>query len=298
MTNSKTVIQKVSPSKKMSGGHKDACIVIISGNNLGKIVTVDEKSIFIGRNQDCAITCNDPLTSRVHAEIFWKNNLLHIRYLDSTNGTFLNFEDIDDKEVMLNNGDKISVGETIFKFLTHDSIEKEFHDELYKLAVLDGLTQIYNRKHFDIIIQQEFSRAIRYENNLSLVICDIDNFKHVNDEYGHQAGDYVLREVSKILLQNIRDTDTLARYGGEEFVMIFHGVSEIGATECAEKIRKVIENTIFQFENTTIPITMSFGVGYVYAGIQNPDELIKLADENLYAAKENGRNQVVGYLAE
>ncbi len=169
---------------------------------------------------------------------------------------------------------------------------------LDNLANLDGLTGIYNHRYFQNILEQELNRSSRHNNPVSILLIDIDHFKKVNDTYGHQAGDFVLAEFSKIIKANIRQYDVLARYGGEEFVVILPETSTEAALLVAEKLRAIIEKTIFADNREKYQVTASFGQACVTPSPEDgsaKNTLINQADQALYQAKEKGRNQVVGY---
>lgn len=157
-------------------------------------------------------------------------------------------------------------------------------------AMTDSLTGLPNRGAFDVHMQSEFDRYRRYGNPLSLVVCDVDKFKHINDTHGHQAGDRVLQLISQQVKKGTRDTDLLARYGGEEFVVILPETDSEGAHQVAEKIRKQVESSPFHFKGKRVQITISCGIASFTPECQ-PEHVFEAADRALYAAKEGGRNQ-------
>ncbi len=161
--------------------------------------------------------------------------------------------------------------------------------ELKQLATKDALTGIYNRYKINTKIVEEIKRADRYGEPFGLAMFDIDHFKQVNDTYGHDAGDYVLQELSKIILNNIRETDSFGRWGGEEFMLLLPYTSEEKLVEIAEKMRQLVQE--HTFENVR-PITISIGVT-VYKKGEGISEVLKRVDMALYEAKSHGRNQVV-----
>lgn len=170
--------------------------------------------------------------------------------------------------------------------------QKELEKKLEKLALYDALTGLYNRGKFDEILKDELIRAQRYKRSISLLMLDIDFFKKVNDTYGHQAGDEVLKNIAYIISSAIRNSDYAARYGGEEFTVILPETNLTRAIELAERIRVTIEQKKFKIsENDTIQLTISIGIGSCSKEI-SPELLIKSADSALYKAKENGRNRV------
>ena len=144
------------------------------------------------------------------------------------------------------------------------------------------------------VLEREISRGHRYGRELSLIMFDIDHFKLVNDNFGNLAGDYVLKHLASVIKARIRREDIMARYGGEEFAIVLPEIDNVNAIRFSEKIRILVENTHFQFEDTTIPITISIGVSTSTDELHTIDEFIKLADDNLYEAKRTGRNCVVG----
>ncbi len=176
----------------------------------------------------------------------------------------------------------------LFK-MKYQYTEKEF------MSVLDGLTGLYNRRQFEIGLEQEFNRTKRHPADFSLAIMDIDFFKKVNDTYGHQYGDYVLKTVSDLLKQSFRKTDLLYRYGGEELVVIMPETNIDGATIPVQRLRSMVENYDFEYNGVKARVTISIGLTMNYQEFSSTAELLKSADDALYKAKEGGRNRVVLY---
>jgi two-component system, cell cycle response regulator len=264
---SKTVVTVISKiSEKPSD--REACLVVIYGIELGRKYNLEGNQIGIGRSSKADIQIDQESVSRNHARI---------------NGTGKNFA--------LRDGDFIKIGRTIFKFLSGGNIENAYHEEIYRLTTVDGLTQIFNRRYFLEQLDREVSRCKRYRRNLSLILFDIDHFKNINDSYGHLAGDYVLKQLATVIRGKIRREDVLARYGGEEFVIVLPEIDVGGATAFAEKVRKLVEKAPFRFEDTRIAVTVSVGAATCKEGDDAPS-LIKCADEKLYEAKNAGRNCV------
>jgi diguanylate cyclase (GGDEF)-like protein len=215
-----------------------------------------------------------------------------LRDLGSTNGTYVNDELVD--EYVLRDGDFIKIGRCIFKFLSGNNIENAYHEEIYRLTTIDGLTQVFNKRYFIETLEREIGRAQRYRRDLSLIMFDIDNFKHINDTYGHLAGDYVLKQLAAVIKARIRREDILSRYGGEEFAIILPEIDAYNSLQFAEKIRRLIEKAMFRFEDTDIPVTISIGVASIKVDLEDPNDFIRIADTNLYEAKAQGKNRVVG----
>jgi len=178
----------------------------------------------------------------------------------------------------------------------HDELEKSV-GELHRLSIMDNLTNIYNRRYFFEISKKLIATASREHNPVSLLMLDIDLFKQVNDNYGHQAGDFILVGLVKELETIMRKGDVFARIGGEEFTVLLNNTSLKGAQVIAEKIRRTIENKVFSYNQTPIDITISIGVSELSTGNTCIEDLYKQADKQLYIAKNNGRNRVSVSLA-
>jgi diguanylate cyclase len=162
---------------------------------------------------------------------------------------------------------------------------------LRKMNLMDGLTGIYNRRHMDKRLMEEFIRHKRYERSMSIIMMDIDYFKKINDTYGHQFGDRVLKDVSDIFALKMRGGDILARYGGEEFCSILPETDIRGAQALAERLReKVAETPILYNNKESVHITVSLGVAALTGRTKTTEDLIRNADTALYQSKQNGRN--------
>jgi len=164
--------------------------------------------------------------------------------------------------------------------------------QLWDMAVTDSLTGLYVRRYFMVKLHEEVHRAERYNNILSIVMADLDRFKNINDTYGHDAGDRVLKEIGRFLQQNVRDVDIVARYGGEEFVIMIPEAAKDAAYSLSERLRKKFSK--LKFENLP-QITISLGIATFPFDGKQPEDLLKKADAAMYAAKRAGRNQVAGY---
>ncbi len=160
-------------------------------------------------------------------------------------------------------------------------------------SVTDGLTGLYNRRHFESNLEREFLRVRRYHSELSLAMIDIDFFKKINDSYGHQYGDYVLKEIANILQESFRKTDMIYRYGGEELVIMLPETSINNAFIPLERIREKIADKIFEYNGISTHVTISVGIGCYNDKIVNHKMLLESSDEALYKAKQNGRNRVI-----
>lgn len=159
------------------------------------------------------------------------------------------------------------------------------------LSLTDALTGLYNRRHFNAELEREFMRSKRYGGDLCIAIIDIDFFKKINDTYGHLCGDYVLKEVAYLILENFRKTDMVFRYGGEEFVVLMTETSLENSLIPLERLRKTIENNNFTFKGEKIKVTISIGAETNHT--ESTEEFLNNADKALYQAKQSGRNQTV-----
>jgi len=294
MSEWKTRITKVQIVKpKASSG--DACLVLIypPGPNMGKRFPLDVDEIVVGRGGDCNIQIDRDSVSRRHARVYRTASGWEVEDLGSTNGSYINDVPIDRSP--LRDSDFLKVGAAIFKFLSGTGIESSYHEEIYRLTIVDALTGAHNKRYFLEFLDREIARCTRYGRPLSLLMFDIDHFKAVNDQHGHLTGDFVLREMSRRLLRRIRKEELLARYGGEEFAAVLPETGHPGAMEFAEQVRQLVADEQFEYENDKFTVTISVGVATI-EGTQPMEAalFVKMADDNLYRAKRAGRNCVVG----
>jgi two-component system cell cycle response regulator len=278
-------------------GPKGACLVVIYGQQIGRRIELTGAPLVIGRSPRSDLQLDEESVSRQHVRIEPdpKSNdgvSWQIVDLDSTNGTYVN--DLPVRVATLRNSDQIQVGRSILRYLAGNSIERAYHEEIYKLMSMDGLTQLRNRRAFDEALADEMARAQRFRRPLSICVMDADKFKSVNDQYGHLAGDAVLRQLGTILRNNIRKNDIAGRLGGEEFGLLLPEVDRAGGLIVAEKLRRMVEAHRFEFDRTVIPVTISIGLAEVSASEREVTDVVRRADELLYRAKHEGRNRVVG----
>jgi len=176
-------------------------------------------------------------------------------------------------------------------FMTQVAISIE-NAELYRLAITDGLTELFTHKHFKSLLDREVDRCRRFNKCTSLLMCDIDNFKTFNDKYGHQTGDFVLVNVSRMLTECFRVIDVVARYGGEEFAVILPETDISGSLIAAERLRLAIKNEKFTYNNLELKVSISIGISLFPDHANDSTLLIAAADKALYKSKENGRNRI------
>ncbi len=274
--------------KALSG---ESCLVTIYGRDLGKQYPLNKEEIVIGRGGDNDIVLDMDNVSRRHAKVVSRKEGYFVEDLGSTNGSYVNDDEVNNRQLM--NGDLIKIGGAILKFLQGGNIEALFHEEIYRMTIIDGLTQVHNKRYFLEFIDREMARCARYDRPLSLILFDIDFFKKINDVHGHLAGDFVLKRLAEVVAQHIRKEEAFARYGGEEFAIIMPETTGARARVFAEKIRRMVEVTEYQYEDRMISVTVSLGITEMGAH-RDPHSFIKAADEMLYLAKDNGRNRVEG----
>lgn len=302
-TDEMTVIdrRKAALTKKKQKTRLNIILTVIQGSetDFGKTYSFTQDSIRIGRDQkkeatDVNVTVNDLKVSKEHCEISAiKTDALEqivIKDLGSTNGTYVNGEMI--RQRILTSGDKISIGETILRFSYNDEIEEEYHSRLFTFAATDALTGLYNRRYILNELENQYKIAKRNERTFSLVIIDIDNFKQVNDTFGHPAGDEFLKKFAFVINHCLREQDIPGRVGGEEFLIILPETSIDGAFRLANRIRERIQNTELVYEGSSIKTTISAGVSQ-HESNTDSQTLFQLADYALYKAKQSGKNMVV-----
>ena len=284
----------ISTPKKLFSAAREACLVHIypTGPTMGCRYPLSDRTLVIGRGDDCDIKLPDHSVSRRHARIEPTNEGYYVSDQNSTNGTFVNDKQIDEPR-LLQDGDYLRVGNCLYRYLAAENIEAEYHEEIYRLTILDGLTQIHNARYLTEFLEREVVRSQRHSRPLSLLALDIDKFKTLNDSLGHLCGDFVLRELADVIRGNVRQEDLFARCGGEEFVLVLVETTRDGAVMVAERVREAVAKHRFQFESAPISLTISIGVASTVGEPSlNATTLRKIADEKLYEAKRTGRNRV------
>lgn len=274
---------------------QEACLIIIRGTPQGHRFFLTQPEMTIGRDPVADISVADQGISRKHSKVTKKDGKVRLTDLGSSNGTFINDKKVPPGDtVLLAKEDMIKMGNTIFKFLPAGEIEILFYGNLGSAAHTDPLTRIYNKGYLLEALEAEFKRAKALHTDFSLIFFDLDHFKQVNDNFGHDAGDYVLKEITQLIkTSHLRPKDVFARYGGEEFVILLSNTNAKAATDLAERIRAAVQSHAFIYEGKRLPVTASMGIAELGAGIESAQTLIKNADKALYSAKNSGRNRVV-----
>ena len=259
---------------------------------MGKRFALTRNEVVLGRGSDCDIQVDRDSVSRRHARVFRNNDQWTVEDLQSTNGSYVN--DVPVQNSMLRDADFLKIGAAIFKFLSGQGVEASYHEEIYRMTIIDGLTGAHNKRYFLEFLEREIARCARYRRPLSLLMLDIDHFKAINAQHGHLTGDFVLRELSRRLLVRVRREELLARYGGEEFAAVLPETDLTGGRNFAEQVRRLVADTPFEYEGDRFNVTISVGLTTVEGEDIDPVGFIKRADDNLYRAKRDGRNRVVG----
>ena len=172
---------------------------------------------------------------------------------------------------------------------------KNLYSDTRYLSITDWLTHLYNRRYFDETIEREYLRAIRYNKSLTLCLIDVDFFKKINDNYGHKMGDFVLYTLSQMIIKNFRKTDYIFRFGGEEIMVLLPETTVNKALFPTERLRKSIQDFLFEFGEVSINLTVSVGIADNRKDVDSFEDLIKNSDVALYKAKNLGRNRIVSY---
>jgi len=271
-----------------------ACLVLIYGvGDIGRRWMLETPVLLLGRDPTSDVQVDLPNVSRKHCEIRRAPTGGHVLVdLGSTNGTYVDKAEVRGAKELVG-GELVSVGSAIFKYLSGTTLEAQFHDTIYRLAIIDGLTQVYNKRYLMEFVEREIARAQRYGRELSLMMMDIDHFKKINDTFGHIAGDHVLREVAGAVSAMVRREECFARYGGEEFALVQPEAAPDKVHVFAEKIRAAVAERKVVFEGREIAVTASIGIARLTPAAADVPTFLAAADQKLYEAKRAGRNRVV-----
>ena len=280
-------------------------LVFLNGDLLAVPIPLERESVILGRALEADVRVNDSKISRRHAVINHvydaetETTSYRLTDLHSRNGTFLNGERIGSE--ILQNGDKISVGEQILRFELFDEIDREYQRQIRRLVSHDDLTGLLSSRSFFSELRRETAQAAAETRKFCVLMMDIDHFKKVNDTYGHLTGSKTLEEIGVCITGSLRSGDVAARFGGEEFAAFLLDAELAQALIAAERIRSEIENYDFtvirqgKSAAETHRITISLGAACFPEDSSDPIELVEMADSALYRAKREGRNRVCSY---
>lgn len=278
-------------------------LVFLTGELIAVPIPLEREEVILGRAIEADVRVNDTQVSRQHARILAmpSESRVSMEYvlndLDSRNGTFLNGRRV--RREILENGDKITVGETILRFDLLDEIDREYQRQIHRLISHDDLTGLLSSRSFFSELRREAGRATAEGRPFCVLMMDGDDFKLVNDSYGHLTGSKTIEEIGFSIMTNLRSGDAAARFGGDEFAAFLLDADLPQAIVAAERIRSSIESYPFsivrQGSKGTHNITVSIGVSSFPDDSSDPIELVEMADSALYRAKREGRNRVAAY---
>ena len=278
------------------------CLIRYSGAGAGQRFDLDSGDLVLGRGEDVDLKVEGHGISRRHAAL--QVGLQGVVFIDlgSANASFVNDERVTGP-VTLKDGDLVRLANVVFRFHDRRSLDALLHQRLHRLANVDALTGTSNRRHTHEALQRELARALRTGSPLAVICCDLDHFKLVNDQFGHAAGDAVLKESATLLRAELRADDVFGRWGGEEFVVVASDTPFEPALGLAERLRLALAGHVFDLEVPDqgrlqrVPYrqTMSVGLAMLNPAMRDEHDLLAAADRRLYAAKRDGRNRVVAY---
>ena len=292
-----TDIKAALESADKEASNKPAALLVVGGDLNGAIFDLIEDVTTIGRNPENTISLEFQGISRNHLKILMKDGgkKYLLEDLGSKNGSYLNNDKVNGT-IDLKKGDIIKIGAIALKYIPAGDPERLTYDKLNQEANTDRHTGCFNKTYFNNALSLEVKKSKITGDPLSLIVFDLDHFKNLNDNFGHDAGDSVLAEIAKVIRSNgVREHDIFARYGGEEFVILLPRTNLKHSFEIAERLRKLVEQHKFMYDSKRLPVTASVGVADYRSGVNNGTDLFKRADSAVYKSKENGRNQVNFY---
>ncbi|HEX6160298.1 MAG TPA: GGDEF domain-containing protein [Thermoanaerobaculia bacterium] len=268
----------------------EPALIMLEGDLPGQVFRLREGRQIVGRRPECDIRVRERAVSGIHAEVIRGREGVTINDLASTNGTVVNGLRIKTPVALLQ-GSLLKLGNCVFRFV--DSLlEVEFTEALHARGVTDQLTGAFNKSY--LIARLGFVIDTTSESRpVSVITFDFDNFKQINDQFGHAAGDHILRATSQLIRERfVRPADLFARMGGEEFAIVQPETSTAHAVEIAERLRLMFEERTFSYDGQEIRLTSSFGVCSATSAVEQPEAVLARADELLYRSKREGRNRV------
>jgi len=277
----------------------EPCLILYSGPDVGRRFDLKPGRVVVGRSPGAGVMIDSVGISRRHFELEVGSASVELHDLGSANRTYVNDEPVG-QPVRLRDGDLVRIANVVLRFHERRSLDALLHDRIYRMATVDIGTGLYNRRYVQEALKIEFARSRREQTPLALLCCDLDHFKVVNDRYGHQAGDAVLRTCAVRLRDTLRDSDIVGRWGGEEFVVVLRDTTMENASMLAERLRVAVAREVHEIEvagpNGPQTVqhhqTMSVGVAIYKPAMADEFDLMAAADRMLYAAKRNGRDRV------
>ena len=295
MSDDKTVVASgPSDSVNTSSARGNSAVLLqYDGGAAGKRFILAGSQVLIGRRADkVQVWIDDASVSREHCRIDFQGTKAYVTDLGSLNHSYINDQAVT-QHAELTHGDMLRVGNVRLRYYSHGSADQLLFDRIYRMAVQDRMLEIFRKDYLLEKLEEDFRLSKTQDSELSLLMFDLDKFKNINDTYGHDAGDYILKEVCGAIKPMIRQEDTFGRFGGEEFCLVMPSVTLDDSFNFAERVRQQIAASVFDYEGTIIPVTLSIGV----ASAKDPAlvaavDLIKAADSGVYKSKNSGRNRV------
>jgi diguanylate cyclase (GGDEF)-like protein len=285
--------RKIALRPEATGPAKAVLVLVYAGSldspEVGHRFELTGDELIIGRSSDAGIQVDRDSVSRRHARLSRQGEGWAVADLQSTNGSYIN--DMPIREHRLQSGERLKIGNAIFRFLAAPGLEAALADEQYRIAVSDGLTSAWNRRAFIDILEREVARAHRFARPTSLCVLDIDGCKAVNDTHGHLTGDHIIKELSRRILQRTDRAEVLCRYEGTQFVLLLPECGHEQALARAEQLRQATASETFDFEGDRIAVTCSIGV-CTLGGETDAAQFIRTGQELMLRAKKQGKNRV------
>lgn len=270
---------------------RNASLIVLAGGEIGRTYRLSEKESVFGRSLLASHWITSRSVSREHAKVVRVHEpdqeYFELIDLESRNGTRVNNARVE--RARLKNGDKVQMGEVLFKFVLQDEADSQFHQDVHRLIHYDQLTGLLTMEAFRRRLDTEMRKTGAF---LTLAMTDLDGLKRVNDTHGHLAGRMVVREMGTLIREAIRSQDFAGLYGGDEAIILFPATHLEQALPVAEGLRQAIEARTFEHEGRTFNVTISQGLAEWPKQARTPEQVIAAADAALYAAKEGGRNCV------
>ncbi len=274
-------------------------LTMLEGEEASRTWLIGEKPLLVGRDLVCDIAIADAKSSRKHSRFQWMNSAqpgdapeVWLEDLASTNGTWVNGQRVEEP-VRLFERDKVLIGSTLFGYSLKVDEEIEALRRLVQRATTDPLTAMCNQEVFERVLRREFDRARRYTRPLALLYVNVDNLATVNESHGERVGDLVLRQIGRILRDNLRTSDMGARVGGDEFAVILPETGLEGAFTVAERLRRSVHDFPMMLGHDPVQVTISVGVAALDGTFTHPDAYVDAAGRAAYRAKDQGRNRCV-----
>jgi two-component system cell cycle response regulator len=302
----RTRLRPVPDAAKPLHGERRPALVSRRGELLAVSIPLERDEVTLGRALEADVRVNDSRASRLHACIRTERDprsgelRFKITDLGSTNGTLVNGQLL--TEAILSEGDKIEIGDHLFRFDMLDDIDREFQQQIHRLLAHDELTGLLTSKSFFSELRREAARAEAESVPFCVLMMDLDHFKNVNDTYGHLVGSHTLEALGGVIKNALRAGDVAARFGGEEFAAFLLDADYAQGLVAAERVRSAVELHAFPAarhdspdDDRTHRITISVGVAAFPDDATDPIHLIELADAALYRAKRGGRNRICAY---